>query len=66
MLRYGGESNVPGAPGNLQLGNYFIPAQYPKTPNVLSGPVPMGNAGFFAGPQYGQQIPAGFQNKTIY
>jgi hypothetical protein len=25
----------------------------------------MGNVGFFAGPQYGQQMPAGFQNKMV-
>ena len=31
----------------------------------LNGMVPMGNAGFFAGPQYGQQMPAGFQNKMV-
>ena len=31
----------------------------------LNGTVPMGNAGFFAGPQYGQQMPAGFQHKTV-
>ena len=30
-----------------------------------NGMVPMGNAGFFAGPQYGQQMPTGFQNKTV-
>jgi len=27
--------------------------------------VPMGNAGFFAASQYEQQMPIGFQNKTI-
>ena len=31
----------------------------------LNSTVPMGNAGFFAGPQYGQQMPAGFQNKMV-
>jgi hypothetical protein len=30
----------------------------------MFGPVPMGNAGFFAGPQMGQ-MPAGFQNKFV-
>jgi len=31
---------------------------------LMPGMVPMGNAGFFMGPQYGQ-VPAGFQNKTV-
>jgi hypothetical protein len=30
----------------------------------INGQVPMGNAGFFAGPQYGQ-MPVGYANKTV-
>ncbi len=46
----------------------IMPGAGPQLPLAfggLQGPVPMGNAGFFAGPQYGQQFPAGFQNKTV-
>ena len=32
---------------------------------LMPGISPMGNAGFFMGPQYGQQIPMGFQNKYV-
>jgi hypothetical protein len=28
--------------------------------NLMPGMIPMGNAGFFMGPQYGQQLPAGY------
>jgi hypothetical protein len=41
-------------PGGIQL----------PLASVNSG-TPMGNAGFFAGPQYGQQMPTGFKNKTV-
>jgi hypothetical protein len=104
-MYYGGESNVPGAPGNLMAGSpgYFLPEadiqrrmqerfyqtpagqglmertdklkqkiqegnfrpQVPMASNPYQGGVPMGNAGFFAGPQYGQQVPPGFQNKIV-
>lgn len=104
-----GESNVPGAPGNLLAGGGvsfeinrapgalggrsgeqlrrlyeggtqqnqqlndelrrrgILPGSGPQLPlayGPMTGGVPMGNAGFFAGPQMGQ-MPAGFQNKTI-
>jgi len=42
----------------------IMPGSGPQLP-MAQGPVPMGNAGFFAGPQYGQQVPAGFQNKFV-
>ena len=42
------------------LPNIRMPLAY----NPLQGGVPMGNAGFFAGPQLGQ-VPAGFQNKIV-
>lgn len=42
----------------------IMPGSGPQLP-LAQGPVPMGNAGFFAGPQYGQQVPAGFQNKFV-
>jgi hypothetical protein len=105
---YSGESNVPGAPGNLLAGGPsfdinrtpgslggrsgeqlkrlyeggtqqnqqlneelrrrgIMPGSGPQLPlayNPMFGPVPMGNAGFFAGPQMGQ-MPAGFQNKFV-
>ena len=32
---------------------------------MMQGLAPMGNAGFYMGPQYGQQVPAGFQNKIV-
>lgn len=32
---------------------------------MLQGMAPMGNAGFYLGPQYGQQVPPGFQNKIV-
>lgn len=105
---YGGESNVPGAPGNLFAGGPsfdinrtpgslggrsgeqlkrlyeggtqqnqqlndklrrrgILPGMGPQLPlayNSMQGTIPMGNAGFFAGPQMGQ-VPAGFQNKFV-
>ena len=109
---YGGESNVPGAVGNVgAYGNMFagldlpipggrlnrggdlrdktrpgaqtetmptrpmLPSEYGPAINVqfrqamgLSGMMPMGNAGFFAGPQMGQMqqnLPPGHVNKTV-
>jgi len=32
---------------------------------MMQGMAPMGNAGFYMGPQYGQQVPTGFQNKIV-
>jgi hypothetical protein len=31
----------------------------------MPGMNPMGNAGFYLGPQIGQQLPAGFLNKYV-
>ena len=98
---YGGESNVPGAPGNLLAGNPFsssfvIPQQSRSEadrlfrqgmdntesgrkikeniqrvrqmlPQAMGAPgmMPMGNAGFFMGPQMGQGIPPGYMNKIV-
>jgi hypothetical protein len=109
-MYYAGESNVPGAPGNLMAGNPFgrqfeIPGrsssnfgnltpsdiqrlmeenpsaadriqqryqkmqggvQLPMVQGLPTGGTPMGNAGFYMGPQLGQMVPpAGFQNKTV-
>ena len=111
MSFYRGESNVPGAAGNLMAGNPFgsdfiirqrpgqrpgqpimpgenkqdieklygapglIPMQLPNQPllpqaygyggGMYGSSVPMGNAGFFMGPQLGQQLPEGFINKYV-
>lgn len=98
---YGGESNVPGAPGNLLAGNPFsssfvIPQQSRSEadrlfrqgmdntesgrkikenmqrvrqmlPQAMGAPgmMPMGNVGFFMGPQMGQDIPPGYMNKIV-
>ena len=98
---FGGESNVPGAPGNLLAGNPFsssfvIPQQSRSEadrlfrqgmdntesgrkikenmqrvrqmlPQAMGAPgmMPMGNAGFFMGPQMGQGIPPGYMNKIV-
>jgi hypothetical protein len=45
----------------------IMPGSGPQLPLTFnpSGTSPMGNAGFFMGPQYGQQIPMGFQNKYV-
>jgi hypothetical protein len=45
----------------------IMPGAGPQLPLALGGTPPMGNAGFFQGPQYGQQagIPGGFQNKFV-
>jgi hypothetical protein len=45
----------PGVPVQLEL---------PLALRGLQGPVPMGNAGFFASNQYGQQLPPGYV-KTV-
>jgi hypothetical protein len=105
---YGGESNVPGAVGNV--GAYgsalagtwmrrdFPQGQQPEADQLfrrglentesgkkmqeniqrvrqmlpqamgIPGMVPMGNAGFYAGPQMGQMqqsLPPGYTNKTV-
>ena len=89
-----GESNIPGAPGNLMamapsfqipgarsrwnmpilpgergegVPRTLVPRQGPEAfplppgrpmlPQAMGGMAPMGNAGFFYGPQYGQQQP---------
>ena len=31
----------------------------------MPGMMPMGNAGFFMGPQMGQGVPTGYMNKTV-
>ena len=108
---YGGERNVPGAPGSRYDGVFtaldlpipggrlnrggdlrnqnrpggqtetlptrpMLPSEYaPGAIDVqfrqamgMPGMMPMGNAGFFAGPQIGQfnqGVPAGFQNKYV-
>ena len=74
---YGGESNVPGAPGNLLAGNPqmpgFSPFQLPSAMGAL-GMMQMGNmasmgnignAGVFMGPQMGQGLPPGYVNKIV-
>ena len=45
----------------------IMPGSGPQLPLAMGmqGMVPMGNAGFFMGPQMGQQLPAGFQNKYV-
>jgi hypothetical protein len=106
---YGGENNVPGAPGNVgAYRNMFagldlpipggrlnrggdlrnqnrpggqtetmptrpmLPSEYGPAIDVkyrqamgMSGMMPMGNAGFFMGPQMGQGLPPGYVNKTV-
>ena len=68
-MYYGGESNVPGAPGNLLAGNLSFDINRgfgPRLPlvyNASTGAVPMGNAAFFAVPQM-SQLPPGY-TKTI-
>jgi hypothetical protein len=44
----------------------IMPGSGPQLPLAQSSPGmnPMGNAGFYAGPQYGQ-MPTGFTNKTV-
>ncbi len=45
----------------------IMPGSGPQLPLAMGMPGmnPMGNAGFYMGPQFGQQLPAGFQNKYI-
>jgi len=71
-----GYQNVPGAPGNLLAGLSF---DINKSPGALEGRsgagpqlplasvggmAPMGNAGFFLGPQYGQEL-QGYGGKYV-
>jgi hypothetical protein len=46
----------------------IMPGAGPQLPLAMGsqGMNPMGNAGFYMGPQLGQQLPAGFQNKYIF
>jgi hypothetical protein len=76
---YGGENNVPGAPGNVgaysnSISGTWAQRDFPQgqqlrqtLPQAMgaSGMIPMGNAGFFMGPQAGQDLPPGYTNKTI-
>ena len=64
------QQSIPG--GNIQIQEElmrrgFTPGGGPQLPLAMNptGSTQMGNAGFFAGPQYGQQMPAGFQNKMV-
>jgi hypothetical protein len=41
-----------------------VPGSRPRLPQAMGGTPPMGNAGFFQGPQYGQQLPPGYV-KTV-
>lgn len=59
-MRYQGQVNVPGAPGNLLP---YVPP-FPPQAYVPGQPQPLGNASFFYGPQVGQ-MPAGFASKTV-
>lgn len=45
----------------------IMPGSGPQLPLAMGmqGMPPMGNAGFYMGPQYGQQMPTGFHGKTI-
>jgi len=45
----------------------IMPGAGPQLPLAMGmqGMNPMGNAGFYMGPQLGQQLPTGFQNKYI-
>ena len=65
------QQSIPG--GNIQIQEELMrrgltpgggPLPFPLAINPTGG-TQMGNAGFFAGPQYGQQMPTGFQNKTV-
>jgi hypothetical protein len=51
----------------LQAGNPFpmLPQAFGYGNGVYGSMTPMGNAGFFAGPQLGQAVPPGFQNKIV-
>lgn len=55
-------------PGSAQqLQNIYDNRKFggPQLPLAsMNGQVPMGNAGFFAGPQYGQ-MPIGFTNRSV-
>ena len=102
-MYYQGESNVPGAPGNLAQGipvgqdprfpmpqevfHQYVDERRPpkllapyggsmlemirqtqgRSPQAQLAPgvAPMGNAGFFYGPQLGQGVPPGYQSKTV-
>jgi hypothetical protein len=65
------QQSIPG--GNIQIQEELMrrgltpgggPLPFPLAMNPTGG-TQMGNAGFFAGPQYGQQMPTGFQTKTL-
>jgi len=42
-----------------------IPTTAVRMAGLMPGMTPMGNAGFYAGPQLGQAVPPGFQNKIV-
>ena len=61
-----------GTQQNQQLNEELIkrglmPGAGPQLPLAqgMPGMTPMGNAGFYAGPQLGQSVPPGFQNKIV-
>jgi len=75
-MYYGGESNVPGAPGNLLAGNpcgapLGLPMAFGSSnlPGAVGNMAGIANATFYAGPQFNQpgnvSLPAGFQGKYV-
>ena len=43
-----------------------VPTTAVRLAGLMPGMTPMGNAGFYAGPQLGQQVPAGMVKAAIY
>jgi len=66
-LKQQGSPIPPGLREQLYPGTQppMSPQAYGNGMGVYGSSTPMGNAGFFLGPQLGQQLPVGFQNKTL-
>jgi hypothetical protein len=61
---------LPPSPGQGAGLVQALPGMYPNittsmNPGINSGMTPMGNAGFYAGPQLGQSVLKGYANKIV-
>jgi hypothetical protein len=67
MHNLNGYNNIPGAPGNLSgvFDELFQRANANTKPRTNLNAASVNNAGFYAGPQLGQSVPPGFQNKIV-
>lgn len=55
----------PQAPNMYMPTQISVPTTAVRLAGLMPGMTPMGNAGFYAGPQLGQSVPPGYANKIV-